>query len=148
MTTEIPLYQGPPKREILRRAFSKIGLQDYEFSLTPEEITDALDELNAMMREHPFSLLVYNFSDYGSGRPEDISGIPDAHIGVVGDQLAIRIAPNNGKAISPDALRAMARSWMLFQSQMATIPTAKLAPNTVRGTGNQWWGISPFIRET
>jgi hypothetical protein len=53
---------SPPKRQIIELAFGDIGSAGYEFGRTPEEISDALLRLNAMMREYPFSTLGYMLS--------------------------------------------------------------------------------------
>jgi hypothetical protein len=40
---------GPTKRQIVELAFGDIGSAGYEFGRTPEEVTDALLRMNALM---------------------------------------------------------------------------------------------------
>jgi hypothetical protein len=50
---------GPPKRQLIELAFGEIGSAGYEFGRTPEEVTDALTRLNALMYQWPWNQLGY-----------------------------------------------------------------------------------------
>jgi hypothetical protein len=145
--TTIPLPSGPPKRRIIEMAFGKCGLAGYEFGRTPEEVNDALTELDAMMLEWPFSGLGYVQPAYGLGKPEELSGIPDDTTAAVATQLALRLAPNMGKTLSPEANAAVARSMALLHAKVAEIPTMPFAAHTLRGAGSRT-PFGPFIEET
>lgn len=136
---------GKPKRDLIEMAFEDCGSAGYEFERTPEEIASALRKLDAMMAEWPFSLLGYSASDYGTGSPADLSGIPDSTVHVVAASLALRIAPSMGKALAPEQRAAHARSLHLLSANYATIPTAYIAQNTPRGSGHRH--RYPFISE-
>lgn len=146
--TTIPLPGGPTKRRIIEMAFGKCAMAGYEFGRTPEETNDAMSELDAMMLEHPFSLLGYVGSPYGIGSPDEQSGIPDDTLAAVATQLALRIAPNMGKTLSPEANGAVARSMALLEAKVATIPVMPMEHNTVRGSGSRRSGFGPFIQES
>lgn len=145
--TIIPLPGGPTKRRIIEMAFGKLTLAGYEFGRTPEEINDGLSELAAMMLEHPFSGLGYVGTPYGIGSPDEQSGIPGDTLAAVATQLALRIAPNMGKSLSPEAQGAIARSYALLQARVAAIPVMPMEHNTVRGAGHRST-FGPFIQET
>lgn len=145
--TTIPLPSGPPKRRIIEMAFAKCTLAGYEFGRTPEEISDALSELNAMMLEWPFSGLGYVQPIYELGTADEQSGIPDDTLAAVATQLALRLAPNMGKSLSPEAAGAITRSLHLLHAKVATIPTMPLEHNTVRGAGSRS-SFGPFIQES
>ena len=71
--------EGPPKRQIIEMAFSECAMAGYEFGRTPEEVTDALTRLNAMMAEWKAMRgidLGYDQPHYGVGNPDGLSGIP------------------------------------------------------------------------
>ncbi len=147
MTIVLAIPAGRPKREILELAFDDCGLAGYEFDRTPEEQSMALRKLNAMMAEHPWSLLRYNQPDYGSGLAEGASGIPDFAINTVAQYLALRIAPGIGISLPPEQRATMARSLMTLQSELAAVPTVALPGNTVRGSGHRRYGWqSPYTR--
>lgn len=127
---------GKLKSDILDLAFDDCGAAGFAFDRTPEEQSAALRKLNALMLEQPWSLLGYAQPPYGAGLPEEQSGIPDFALNTVAQYLALRIAPGMAVTLSPEAMRAMGRSLLTMQSQLATIPTTQLPGNTVRGSGS------------
>lgn len=127
---------GKLKSDILDLAFDDCGAAGFAFDRTPEEQSAALRKLNALMLELPWALLGYSQPTYGAGLPEEQSGIPDFAFNTVAQYLALRIAPGMAVSLSPEATRAMARSLMTMQGEMASVPTAQLPGNTVRGSGH------------
>ena len=132
-------------------AYGKCGLAGYELGRTPEEITDAMSELDAMMLEWPFSLLGYIQPAYGVSSGDDISGIPPDTLAAVATQLALRLAPNMGKTLPPEAQASMSKSMVLLHSHpmVTQIPTQPYQAHTPRGMGNKGFRqfIDPFIEE-
>jgi len=145
---------GPPKRQIIELAFSEIGAAGYEFGRSPEEITDALLRLNALMAEWKGMRgidLGYEQPDYGVGNPDVLSGIPFDTLNTVASFLALRICPMMGATLSAEAKGNMARSLSLLESHYATIPAMPMAGTTPRGAGGRHMqgGLSgPFIQES
>lgn len=127
---------GRLKSDILDIAFDDCGAAGFAFDRTPEEQSAALRKLNALMLEQPWSLLGYKQPTYGAGLPEEQSGLPDFAVNAVAQYLALRIAPGMAVTLSPEATRAMGRSLLTMQSQLATIPSIELPGNTVRGSGH------------
>jgi len=136
MTITLSLPVGKPKSDIIDLAFDDCGAAGFAFDRTPEEQSAALRKLNALMLEEPWSRLGYVQPTYGAGLPEELSNIPDFAINTVSQYLALRIAPGLGLALSAETTKAMARSLLTMQAQMATIPTTQLPGNTVRGAGH------------
>jgi hypothetical protein len=89
---------GPTKGAIIDLMFGDLGINDYD----ADETVKALLRLNAMMREHPWSLLGYEQPDYGAGLTTDESGIVDDALLAVASNLAIVVAPTKGKTLSPE----------------------------------------------
>jgi hypothetical protein len=144
--------QGPPKRQIIELAFSELAMAGYEFGRTPEEVTDALSRLNAMMAEWKMMRgldLGYEQPPYGVGNPDVLSGIPHETLNVVASYLALRICPMMGATMSPEAKGNLTRSLMLLESHYATIPTMPLSRHTLAGAGNKT-GVyrGPYFHET
>lgn len=144
--------KGPPKRQIIELAFSECAMAGYEFGRTPEEVSDALVRLNALMAEweHMRGIhLGYDQPDYGTGNPESLSGIPFETLNTVASYLALRIAPMMGAGLSSEARGNLARSLVLLESHYAHVPTMPRDNKTPRGMGNYnglYWG--PYFHET
>jgi len=124
---------GRKKRDIVEMALEFCGLAGFEFSHTAEEISSTLRILDTMMAEHPWNLLGYDQATYGSGLPEELSGLAEQDVSAVVHHLALRRAPGLGAALSAEARASIARSYADLTARYATIPTMPLAPNTVRG---------------
>lgn len=138
---------SPTRGDIIEISFGDIGTAGYEFGRTPEEVTDALRRLLAMMAEYPFSTLGYIQPAYGEGSPNELSGIPSESLNVVALSLAERIAPMMGASLSTEAKKRLTTGMALLNASAATIPTMPIAANTPRGAGARW-GFSPFITES
>ncbi len=147
MTFTLTIVGGKPKRDIIQMAREFCSLAGYEFGDTPEEEASHLRELDAMMAEEPWDLLGYDPATYGSGRPEDPSGIPNWALSAVSKYLGLRIAPGLAKSVTPEAKAALAISYSKLVSRLSVIPSMPRR-NTPRGSGNSYWSTwRPFINE-
>lgn len=144
----IPLAGGKPKRTLIELAFGDLAMAGYEFGRTPEEVTDALMRLNALMLEWPWSKLGFVQPAYGIGDADELSGIPDDMTNAVGAALALRLAAAMGATLPPEARANLARSMSYVYGQQASIPQMPIAPSTPRGAGAERRRRSPFIEET
>lgn len=145
MPINVPLAGGPTKQRLIEMAYAKCGTAGYVFGRTPEEVSDALSELDAMMNEHPFSALGYVSGPNGSIASEQ-SGIPNDCTAAVAGSLAQRLAPNLGKTLSPEAQASIANSRAYLLAKVATIPTMPYARHTPRGLGAKWLAtVDPFL---
>ena len=138
MTIVLPIDTGGPlKRDLVEGAYEKAGSAGYEFARTPEEIASAVRNLNTMMAESPWDQLGYYRPTNGQGSAEEESGIPDFAQSAVTMELALRIAPGMGAALSPDATKAHALARENLIARLATVPVMpRLQPN-VPGQGNR-----------
>ena len=144
--------EGPPKRQIVELAFSECAMAGYEFGRTAEEVADALGRLNAMMAEW-LTLrgidLGYNQPTYGTGNPDELSGIPFETLNTVASFLALRVAPMMGAQISVETKGNLTRSLQLLEAHYSSIPTMPHDPQTPRGLGNkQGLYFGPYFHET
>lgn len=138
---------GRPKRDLIEMAREFAGLAGYEFDATPEEIASHLRKLDVMMAAWPWSELGYDAATYGSGLPEDPTGIPDDAVEGVANNLALRIAPGLGASLSGEARAALAVSTNYVTSKYGGAPpTMPIAYNTPRGAGHPH--RVPFISES
>lgn len=150
MPTVLPLppVTGRPKRDIIEMMREFCGQAGFDFEMTPEEVASDLRLLDTMMAEHPFNLMGYDAATYGSGLPEEPSGLAEIDVQAVVTSLALRRAPGLGSSLAPEARAVIASAYSSACSRYATIPAALLAPHTPRGSGNRWPALSPFINET
>lgn len=96
------------KRALINEAFSELGLQGYEFDITPEEQMTALRRLESMMAtfEAKGVRVGYAFQIPDELDPDTESGLPDSAVEPVYLNLAIRLGPGFGKAIRAETKQA------------------------------------------
>jgi len=125
---------------ILRRAFGRIGLTDYEFNVTPEERADARVTLNAMMGEWLGSGidLSYTPSD-GTDNDAVEMTTPTYADAAIWNNLAVRLAPDFGKVALQDLRRDAKRGYDLVTAKTLVIPTDKRATKRIYGAGDRFY---------
>lgn len=144
---------GWTKRQYIEKAFSKIGLAAYVYDLTPEQLNSAAGDLDSMIAS-------FNSDGVRIGWPmaSDPSDIdldvdtksPDAAHEAIYLGLAIRIANDYGKQISPSlTMQANSAYKNLLAKTLAPVPELQF-PNTLpRGAGSKPWRYqngNPFVR--
>lgn len=138
------------KRQLVTEAYGELALAGYEFDITPEEQQTALHRLDAMMATWEGQGVRVGYAFPTNPDDSDLdqpSGLPDMAVEAVFLSLAIRLAPGNGKQISPDTRRA-ARQGFLRLLREAAQPAQQQLPSTLpRGAGNRGWamGQHPFF---
>lgn len=123
------------KRELIEAAFGEIGLADYVFDLTPEELQDALKRANRMaaMWDGLLVRLGYNLG----GDIDSEAGIPDTAEECFAIQLGIRLAPLFGKVLSPDTKVAAKNALTALLATNAKRPECPMPGTMPLGTGNR-----------
>lgn len=125
------------KGEIVRAALAEIGLAEYEFDITPEELVSGVRRLDSMLASwSDMGVAVgYPLSNvYDATVLEESSGIPDVAREAVVTNLALRIAPSYGKQVSPD-LRVFAKAAMNTMLRYYTRPKQVQFPSMPIGAG-------------
>lgn len=138
--TDIALYGGPLKREIIKGAYEVCGQADSEFNLEPEEFDAACRLLNQLMArwQTQYGLaLGYNFPSTGNGSADEESGLPDDAVEAATQALARRIAPGIGKTFSAEANTNLAESVAGLRSAYGAVPQMQMGRGTPRGAGNR-----------
>jgi len=116
------------KGEIVSQALNEIGIADYEFDISPEELTSGTRRLDAMISMWADKGVRLSYP-IGGGYEED-SYLPNVALEAVITNLAIRLAPSYGKQVAPDvaanakiALSSLMRySAHPREQQMRTMP--------------------------
>lgn len=137
------------KRDFITQAFEEIGLGSYVFDLTPEQIQSALRKLNALMATWNAKGIRVGFPIPSSPNGDDIDDVvqvPDrAHEAMVLN-LAVRLGPSYGKAITADT-RVAARDAYNAMLGYYTAPSQMQFVGTLpTGAGNKPASITqPFF---
>lgn len=140
---------GYTKRQFVTGAFEEIGLADYVFDLSPEQLEGALRRLDAMMMEWNAQGIRLGYPSPSSPQDSDLdteTNTPDSAWEAVITNLAVRIAPGYGKTVSPDT-KMLAKNAYNVLLQRATFPLEQQLPSTMpSGAGNKpWWYDNPFL---
>lgn len=137
------------KRQLVNEAYSELALQGYEFDTSPEEVQTALRRLDTMMATWEGKGIQVGYAFPASpddSNPDTPSGLPDGAVEAVYLNLAIRLAPGNGKPIGMDTKKSAADGYATLL-RAAAMPPQQPLPNTMpRGAGNKPWRTltSPF----
>lgn len=148
--TDLAIYGGPKKRDIIKRAYGLLGQSFTEFEISVEEYNAGLMCLNDTMAqlEDEFGVVLgYNYPTNGTdGSPEDESGLARGVVRAVSYMLAKYLAPSIGKTMPPEALSELARAQGTIQA-LAVIPQMEMGRQTIRGQGNRRWASAgrPFF---
>lgn len=141
---------GYTKRQFVTAAFEEIGLADYVFDLSPEQLESALRRLDAMLMEWNAKGIRLGYASASSPQDSDLdteTNVPDSAWEAVITNLAVRIAPGYGKTVSPDT-KMVAKQGYNTLLQRATFPLEQQFPDTMpSGAGNKpWWYDNPFLQ--
>jgi len=140
---------GYTKRQFVSAAFEEIGMAEYVFDLQPEQLQSALNRLDAMLAEWNAKGLRLGYSLPSSPQDSDLDEptfAPDSAWEAIITNLAIRIAPGYGKAVSPDT-KVTAKAAYNTLLQRAAFPLEQQLPETMpTGQGNKpWRWDNPFV---
>lgn len=138
------------KRQFVEAALEEIGLADYVFDLSPEQLQSAVRRMDAM-------IAAWNAIGIRIGYPltsnpdntdlDAITGVPDSANEAIILNLALRLSPSYGKAI---ALPTSAAARMAYNTLLsrAAMPAEMQFPETLPvGAGQKSWNIDwPFFQ--
>jgi P22 tail accessory factor len=128
------------KRELVRRAFSRIGLASYVYDLQPEEWRDAVLLLDEMMAEWNIRGIRINWPAHDSHedvRLDEVLTIPDQSYSAIVCHLAIRLAPIYGKTIPMELARAAHQAYNALAGYCAQPEERSLGGTALAGAGNR-----------
>ena len=139
------------RRQFVVAAYEEMGLASYVYDLAPEQLEAAARRLDAMMAQ--WNTMGIRLGYPVPGSPEDTSldaetGVPDAASEPIITNLAVRLAPGIGKAISADT-KATARAGYNSLLMRASLPPEMQMPASMpAGAGNKPWSIDdPFLSD-
>lgn len=133
---------GYTKRQYIEAALTEIGLADYVFNSTPQDLQTALRRLDGMMASWGERGIRLGYPLPLSPQQSDLdeqTGVPDRANEAVVTNLACRLAPSYGKQVLP-ATMATAREAYNTLLVRAAMPQEQQLPGTMpAGAGNKPW---------
>jgi hypothetical protein len=130
------------KSDVIRQAFSEMGMGDYEFDLQPEDLQTALRKLDAMMAAWSGAggIRIGFAGGDGKGSIAADSTVPDWAYEALYLNLALRLCPDYGKTPSPLTMMAAKQARNAVRSR--TTPVATRTISGYAGAGNSWYGVT------
>lgn len=140
---------GYSKRQFVTKAFEELGLADYVYDISPEELQSAVEKLDAMMAAwNALGVrLGYPITDSPQNASlTEASGVPDsANIAII-TNLAIMLAPSYGKQVMPDTKITAKTSYNTLVSRSALSVPMQYPSSMPAGAGNKPWRYdNPFL---
>lgn len=142
---------GWTKRQFITQAFEEIGLAAYVYDLNPEQLDSALRRLDSMISGWNANGVRIGYPLPNSPQDSDIdqdTGVPDFAIEAIYLNLAARLAPAYGKALSPETKQFADMAYNNLVNQTALPTPERQLPNTMpRGQGVKPWRNfnNPFV---
>ena len=136
------------KRQIIQQAFDEIGLAPYVFDLTADQLESALRRLDSMIALWDSKGIRLGYPLPSSPQNSDLdseTNMPDVAVEAAFLQLATRIAPSYGKAVSIETKAAAKQAYDALLVQFATPPEMQIPAGYPAGAGYKPYAIDdPF----
>ena len=127
------------RRDIIYQAYGELGLAEYNFDISPEEMATARRRLDSMMAqwETIVSIGYYMPSNPDDSDVDDETNLPQGVIDAVALNLAMRLAPGLGKTPSSITMSEARIGKNYVLAQFAVIPQKQYSGNLPVGSGNK-----------
>jgi predicted NBD/HSP70 family sugar kinase len=132
------------KRQFVETAYEEIGIADYDFDLSPEQLNSGVRRLDGMMTEWNGRGIRLGYPVPGSPEDTDLDAptvVPNWAWEAVYLNLALRIAPMVGKDVSPDTKTNAFRAYNTVMGRSLTIPQVQMPATMPAGAGSRWRGV-------
>lgn len=128
------------KRQFISAALDEIGIGSYAFDIQPEQYESALKKLDAMMAS--WNAYGIRLSYPIPSNPEDSyiddrSNVPDSANEAIALNLAVRLAPGYGKAVSRETKVAARVAYNGLLAQTKTVKEINIMNGMPKGSGNK-----------
>lgn len=127
------------KREIVLDAYSEVGIAEYNFDLSPEELNTARKRLDRMMAQWETKVAMGYFmpANPNDSDLDDESGLPDGAVLAASLNLAVQLAPGLGKTVTMQTMIAAKNAYNSVLAQFSQIPRLRYPNNLPVGSGNK-----------
>lgn len=124
-------------------AFEELGLGSYVFDLSPDQLESALRRLDAMIAGWSSNGIRISYPLPDNPQDSDIdvpSGVPDWCNEAIFLNLAVRLAPQYGKSVTPDTKMLADMSYNNMTNQTSYPTPERVMPGFFpRGAGQKAW---------
>jgi len=134
------------KKDLVKKAFERIGLADYVFDMPPEQLSATTVDMDMMIADWNLSGIRLGWpmpSTPGDSDPEMDSGLPDMAVMAVVDNLALLIAGKLGRAVMPHVVRSANNGKQSLLRRSAQPSKRHLPRNMPAGAGHKTWRGQP-----
>ncbi len=142
---------GWTKRQLVQKAYEKIGLADYFFDLTPEQLISACETMDSMVANWGGVCVRIGYplaSSPTTTNLDEDTNVPDWAVMAIYLNLATYISSDIGKEISPSfAMRAKGAYLNMINRAMPPTPEVQFPQSLPRGAGQKYWSgyNNPFF---
>ena len=119
---------------VIEKALSKIGVRSREISLTSNEISDAIEDLNDMMYEWDADGINLGYTTITSS--SDTVTTPDWSMGAIKSNLAIRLAPDYDKQVSNALVVSAQQGYETLINRSIELDNVDFPDTLAKGSGN------------
>ncbi len=127
------------RRDIIYQAYGELGIAEYNFDISPEELANARRRLDSMMAqwETKIPMGYYMPSDPDQSDLDDETNLVQGVIDAVALNLALQLAPGLGKTPSTLTMIAAKNGKSDAFAQYTVIPQKQYSGNLPVGSGNK-----------
>jgi hypothetical protein len=139
---------GWSKQDLIKRALGKIGLASDVFDASAEQLQDAMQDLDAMLAAWNARGIRLGYpipSTAGGSQLTDDSNLPDSAIEAVVANLAIRLAEDVGKTVSPRLALIAKQGYDALLARAALPPQMQMPSGMPAGAGQERGTGQPFL---
>lgn len=134
------------KKDLVKKAYEKIGLASYVYDISPEEMKAGTVDMDAMIGQWelegiPLGYLLAATPDESD--PEDDSGLDLAYNQVVFENLAIKLAEKLGRPIGVNTVSSANRGRQALMGRSAAPGKVGLPGTMPAGAGAKTWRGQP-----
>lgn len=130
------------KRQFIEMAFEELGIASYTYDLKPEMLDHALRRLDAMMAGWNAKGIRVGYPIPSSPENSDLdeeTNVNDTANEAVYTNLALSMAPANGKTVSPETKINAKRAYQNILSFASVIIQRQFPTTLPKGQGNKPW---------
>lgn len=131
---------GWTKRQFISAAFDEIGLADYVFDLSPDQIQASLVRLDAVVARLKLDI----HWPFGYNLDTD-TRCPDYANEAIFLNLAVAIAPSHGKQLSQITINNANNAFDFVTTYSSSLPPTRQTPKMLSGAGNKNWRSNKSI---
>jgi hypothetical protein len=127
------------RRAIIYQAYEELGIAEYNFDISPEELATARRRLDSMMAEWE---MIVALGYYMPTNPEDSdvddeTNLPQGAIDAVAKNLSLQLAPGLGKTPSTLTMMGAKNGKNAVLAKAVVIPQKQFSGNLPVGSGNK-----------